>query len=119
MKVSFVAKKAFAAYLASSADSGLTKRTGAWRKARAGRGAALVRPREVVAANQHPVGMGKIMYSGALTQKFGIGANGDFGSGLSSRSRRLISQLVPTGTVDLVTTTAVLSRCGAISLTAS
>jgi hypothetical protein len=62
----------------------------------------------------------EILDGGAFAQELRIGDHLDFRVGRFSRKMRSISSPVPTGTVDLVTTIAVLGdKSGAISRTAS
>ena len=55
----------------------------------------------------------------ALAQEFRIGDDRDIGVGLASRMMRSTSSPVPTGTVDLVTTTVKPSSAAAISRAAA
>ena len=76
------------------------------------------RPR-IVGADHDAVGMLEILDRGAFAQEFRIGDDLDIGVGPRSRRMRSISSPVPTGTVDLVMTTALAESSGAISRTAS
>ena len=111
MKLIFRARKALAAYLASSADSRETNITGALRS-----GERLVEAVHhlaralAVGADQHAVGVREVLDGRALAQELGIGADGEVGIGAQRLRRRSISRLVPTGTVDLVVMTVKPSR---------
>ena len=86
MNVTFMAKNALAAYLASSAEFGADE----YDRRIAQRQRLIKTPHHfaaarILAADQHPVGMGKVADGRALTQEFRIGADHDVESGLSSR----------------------------------
>ncbi len=82
MKLIFMARKALAAYFASSALSRLVNMTGALPKRQ-----RLVEPLHhfagagVVIADEHAIGMGEVLDGRALAQELGVRADGDIGVG--------------------------------------
>ncbi len=119
MKLILTARKALAAYLVSSA----VRRAGEQdRRAVEEQGpvnfAQHFARMLVLGADDDSVGMLEVGDCRAFAQKFGIGGDRDLGRPLRAGSRS-ISSPVPTGTVDLVTTTVPGSITLASSRTAS
>ena len=120
MKLIFIARKALAAYLASSADSRLTNINGALRSASGLYSRSMIaRARGSSQPTSTRSGWVKSWIAEPSRRNSGFEHTAKSASGRSLRRRRSISRLVPTGTVDLVVMTVKPVRCGEISSTAA
>ena len=113
MKVIFIARKALAAYLISSEVRRSVNSIGVSLRIERAIELAITAPRALVlGADDHPVGPLEVVDRRAFAQELRVGDDGELGVGPRSRMIASISSPVPTGTVDLVTTTVKPSSSG-------